>query len=67
MREWLNRAGLVAVVAAGLLLNLGSGGGEDRTKAHVRLVNASGSYPARQPTARARPTPTSRPAAARPT
>lgn len=46
MREWLNRAGLVAVVAAGLLLNLGSGGGEDRTKAHVRLVNASGSYPA---------------------
>lgn len=46
MHGWLNRVGLVAVVAAGLLLNLGSGGGEDRTKAHVRLVNASGSYPA---------------------
>lgn len=46
MRDWLNRAGLVGLLAAGLLLNLGSGGGEDRTKAHVRLVNASGSYAA---------------------
>lgn len=46
MHAWLKRMGLVAAVASGLLLNLGSGGGEDRTKAHVRLVNASGSYTA---------------------
>lgn len=46
MRAWLNRMGLLAVMAAGLLLNLGSGGGEDRTKAHVRLVNAATGYSA---------------------
>lgn len=42
---WIRLMG-VAVVMAGLLLNLGSGGGEDRTKAHVRLVNAATGYSA---------------------
>jgi hypothetical protein len=44
MRAGWIRLGGVVVVLAGLLLNLGSGGGEDRTKAHVRLVNAATGY-----------------------
>lgn len=46
MRAWFGRLAVVMVGLLGLAALVGSGGGEDRTKAHVRLVNASSGFDA---------------------